>query len=482
MHWIDYTIVSVYMVLMIGMGLWFFRRQTTSDEYFVGGRNMGAGHIGLSVVATDVGGGFSIGLGGLGFTLGISGSWLLFTGLIGAWLAAVLLIPRVWELGHRHGLRSFPGYLEQRFDGRVRTLAAVISAVGYASFVGSQVLAGATLSSAAFEIDLHAAVWIMAAVVIGYTALGGLQAVVYTDTVQWLILLGGLTFVALPAGWIAVGGWSGLQASLPPGHFDLFAVPATTVITWMMSIVPIWFIGMTLYQRIYASRDAKTAKRAWYLAGLLEWPVMAFVGVTLGMMGRAMFPHASPEMGLPLLIREVLPVGVVGLVLAAYFAAIMSTADSCLLASVGNVVDDLYLVHVNRKATERRVLGLTRLLTVGVGLLSVLVALLMPSVLEAILLSYAIMVSGLFVPTLGGLLWRRVSSVAALVSMFTGAGVLILLKVLPSWSPVKDPVLVAMPASAVALVFVTLIVPAKSTPDQSTTTRGMRESRSTRDS
>jgi solute:Na+ symporter, SSS family len=465
MHWIDYAIVCFYLLFMLGMGLWFFRRQTTMDEYFVGDRRMGAGHIGLSVVATDVGGGFSIGLGGLGFSLGISGSWLLFTGLLGAWLSAVLLIPKVWELGHRHGLRSYPGYLERRFNGRVRTLAAILSAVGYASFVGSQILAGATLSAAAFNIDLQSAVWIMAVVVVGYTALGGLQAVVYTDTVQWTILLVGLTLAALPAGWVAVGGWSGLQAKLPPGHFDLFAVQASTVATWMLSIVPIWFIGMTLYQRIYASRDVKTAKRAWYFAGLLEWPVMAFVGVALGMMGRAMFPEAQPEMGLPLLIRHVLPVGVVGLVLAAYFAAIMSTADSCLLASVGNLVDDLYLRHVNRDAPERRVLTLTRLLTVIVGLLSVLIALLMPSVLEAILLSYAIMVSGLFAPTLGGLLWSRVSSTAAVSSMVAGAVALIGLKMLPGWNPLADPILVALPISALVLVVVTVLVPACSPPE-----------------
>lgn len=461
MHWIDLAIVCLYMLFMVGMGLWFFRRQITTEEYFVGGRDMGAWHIGLSVVATDVGGGFSIGLGGLGFTMGLSGSWLLFTGLVGAWLSAVLLVPKVWEMGHRLGLRSYPGYLEQRFDGRVRTAAAVLSAVGYAAFVGSQILAGATLSAAAFRIDLQLAVWIMAGVVVGYTALGGLQAVVYTDMVQWGVLLGGLTFAALPAGYYEVGGWSGLREKLPAGHFDLFAVPASTVAVWMLSIIPIWFIGMTLYQRIYASRDVKTAKRAWYLAGLLEWPVMAFVGVSLGMMGRAMFPGAKPEMGLALLIRDVLPVGVMGLVMAAYFAAIMSTADSCLLASVGNLVDDLYLRHVNRKAPERRVLSLTRMLTIGVGFGSVLIAMLVPTVLEAILLSYAIMVSGLFAPTLGGLLWKRVSSVAALASMVAGAGGLVLLKIAPDLNPLVDPILLAMAASAVVLVVVTWLVPAR---------------------
>ena len=106
MHIVDAIILSVYFLGMLAVGLYFNRRQTGLDEYFVGGRDMGAGHIGLSVVATDVGGGFSIGLGGLGFVMGLSASWLLFTGLIGAWMAAVLLVPRVKAIGDLHRHRS----------------------------------------------------------------------------------------------------------------------------------------------------------------------------------------------------------------------------------------------------------------------------------------------------------------------------------------------------------------------------------------
>ena len=74
---------------MLGVGVYFFRKNKNVEDYYVGGRSMSSWHIGLSVVATDVGGGFSIGLGGLGFTIGIAGSWMLFTGLVGAWVSAV---------------------------------------------------------------------------------------------------------------------------------------------------------------------------------------------------------------------------------------------------------------------------------------------------------------------------------------------------------------------------------------------------------
>jgi SSS family solute:Na+ symporter len=455
----DLLIVAAYTAGMLGVGLYYLRRQERTDQYFVGDRKMGAFHIGFSVVATDVGGGFSIGLGGLGFAMGLAGSWLLFTGLVGAWLAAVIVIPRVKPLADRFGWLSYPDYLEHRFDSRTRLAAAVVSAVGYGAFVGAQILAGAKLGSVAFEVDQATAVWLMAAVVVGYTALGGLQAVVLTDTVQWSILLIGLACFALPFAWIEVGGLAGLTAALPAAHFSLTNIGVLEFATWMITIVPIWFVGMTLYQRIYATRDVKTAKRAWYLAGLLEYPVMAFLGVALGMMARAMFPEVESELGLPMLIREVLPVGVTGLVIAAYFAAIMSTADSCLLASVGNLVGDLYLRYLDREATDRRVLLLSRALTLVVGFGSVAIAFALPKVIDAIMLAYSFMVSGLFVPTLAGLIWRRTSATAALWGMLVGGGLAVLLGAVPSISPVDEPILVALPASAVVLVVLSLLFP-----------------------
>ncbi|HSN54195.1 MAG TPA: sodium:solute symporter family protein [Candidatus Sulfomarinibacteraceae bacterium] len=459
MQLVDLAILAVYFVGMLAVGLYFQRRQTGLEEYFVGGRDMGSGHIGLSVVATDVGGGFSIGLGGLGFVMGLSASWLLFSGLVGAWLAAVLLVPRVKVLGSAHGHRSFPDFLAYRFGEPTRLVAALVSAVGYAGFTGSQLLAGGKLASAAFELDLVTAVVIMSVVIVVYTALGGLQAVVYTDTLQWGILFVGLIGLGLPLGYRAVGGWAGLRAALPPEAFSLTNVTGLQVATWMVTIVPIWFVAMTLYQRIHASRDVATARRAWFFAGLLEYPAMAFIGATLGMFARVLYPTVDPEMGLPLLIRDVLPVGATGLILAAYFAAIMSTADSCLLASVGNLVDDLIGRHLAPAASEHSKLVLSRVLTLVVGLSSVAFALWVPRVIDSILLAYSFMVAGLFVPTLGALFWRRVSGTAAFWSIVAGGSLTVVLAVTgPDLA--LDPVFYGMAASAAVLVLLTIMAPA----------------------
>ena len=151
MHLIDLTIFVVYILLMLGIGIWFHFRNKDLDDFYVGGRKMGSWHIGFSVVATDVGGGFSIGLGGLGFAIGLSGSWMLFTGLIGAWLSAVFLIPKIKPLSDKKGLHTFPQIFEIFYDGRVALVAGIISAIGYLGFTSSQLLAGAKLASATFE-------------------------------------------------------------------------------------------------------------------------------------------------------------------------------------------------------------------------------------------------------------------------------------------------------------------------------------------
>src|SRR5690606_18853033 len=108
MDLIDLIILVIYFVAMLGVGYFFLRHNKNTDDYYVGGRNMSSWHVGLSVVATDVGGGFSIALGGVGFAMGLSGSWMLLTGLIGAWLSAVFLIPKISKLSKKMNLLTFP--------------------------------------------------------------------------------------------------------------------------------------------------------------------------------------------------------------------------------------------------------------------------------------------------------------------------------------------------------------------------------------
>ncbi len=475
MHFIDLTIFVVYMLAMLGVGFYFLRKNKSTDDYYVGGRGMSSWHIGLSVVATDVGGGFSIGLGGLGFAMGLSGSWMLFTGLIGAWLSAALLIPEISSLSRRFKWLTFPQIFEHFYNGKVALLAGIISAIGYLGFTASQILAGAKLAAASFEgLDLNTALLVMGVIAIVYTVMGGMKAVIYTDTIQWIILMGGLIFIGIPMGYYAIGGWDQIVATVAPEMLTLSNLTWQMFVNWAITIIPIWFVGMTLYQRIYATRSTREARKAWFIAGLFEYPIMAFMGVLLGLFAKVAFeqglftelgfaPGSSidPEMGLPMLLRQVLPVGLTGLMLSAYFSAIMSTADSCLMAASGNVLTDILGRFWN--FDDKAVLRISQWLTLLIGALALLLASSMQNVLGMMLYSYAFMVSGLFVPVLGALFWQGSSPTAAFCSMLTGGTVTLGLILSAVALPFGlDPIVFGMLAGLVVFTGLNLLLPGNS--------------------
>lgn len=429
MSTLDYLIFGLYMCGVLAIGFYHFRRNKSAEDYYVGSRSIKAHHVGLSIVATDVGGGFSIGLGGVGFMMGLSGSWLLFTGLVGAWLSAVLIIPRIKRIDKAEGMFTYPDFLRYRYSESVALLAALISGIGYLGFTSAQILAGAKLASATLfpqgglgMSPVLFSILIIAAITVLYTVVGGLKAVIYTDTAQWIVLLCGLLFVTIPVTLVKIGGIGRLRADLPPEFFSLTNIEAVTFVNWMVTIIPIWLIGMTLYQRMFACKDEREAKKAWYVAGFFEYPIMAFMGVFLGMCARILFPEAESEMAMPMLIRDILPVGVTGIVIASYFSAIMSTADSCLMASSGNFVNDIIQRYFVKDMSEKSVVRLSQLATLIIGVAAVGLAIRSGTVLDSILLAYAFMVSGLFVPTLGAYFWRSASPVGAFLGMLCGGG------------------------------------------------------------
>lgn len=437
-HWIDILIFVVYFLAMLGVGFYFSNKHKDERDYYTGGGNLSAGHIGLSVVATDVGGGFSIGLGGVGFTMGLSGSWLLFTGLIGAWMSAVFLIPRVfkWQKENGNFFLTLPQVFNFLYNKKVAIVAAVICIIGYTGFTSSQLLAGAKLSSAAFPgVSTSTMLWVMGGIAVFYTMLGGMKAVIYTDTVQWIILLGGLMLVAIPVTYVKLGGMDGILPYLSDDMLSLTNISWQNIVNWSVTIIPIWFVGMTLYQRIFACKDEKSAKKAWYFAGVLEWPMMAFTGVILGMLANVAIQKnivpveggilADVELGLPLLIKNILPVGLTGIVMAAYFSAVLSTADSCLMAASGSVVGDMVPTH--RKKSSKSIVRLSKIATLIIGVFAILIASQMENVLSLMLYAYAFMVSGLLVPIVAAMISKKRHPTPALVSMIIGGGLAILL-------------------------------------------------------
>jgi SSS family solute:Na+ symporter len=346
--------------------------------------------------------------------------------LLGAWLAAVFTVPRLKKLDMEKGMYTYPDFLERKFSKNVALIAAVISGIGYLGFTSAQILAGAKLAAGSFFQKINImdpltfSLYIMAGIILIYTVLGGIKAVIYTDTIQWIILLSGLIFLGLPFAIYELGGWEAIQDKLPDRFFSLANISFSTFTNWLFTIVPIWFIAMTLYQRVFSCSNVKEAKKAFYIAGVFEYPIMAFMGVSLGMMGRIAFPDVDSEMALPMLLKDVLPMGIAGFVLASYFSAIMSTADSCLIASSGNFVNDIIEKHFAKNKSEKYIIRISQIVTLILGVLALLLAGAFKSVLDIILYAYAFMVAGLFVPTLFAYFSKKTDATAAMLSMLGG--------------------------------------------------------------
>jgi len=440
---LDMLAMGVYFVVLIWIGLAVAARERgegESESFLAANRSMNLLQTTSSTAATDLGGGFSLAMGGLGFTLGISGSWLIAISGLSVIMVSFLMVPKVKRWADRVKGLTTGDLFEARYDRRTGTLAAVVVGIAWFTFVGGQIIAGAKLIQVTAGLNLTLAVVLSGAVVLAYTALGGLKAVIYTDVFQMLVLLVGVVFIAVPLGLYEVGGWSGIVEfySANPetaSMVDWGAVGLKQLVGWFMAIFPIWFISIAAMQRIIAARDEKTARRAFFLTGVpIEWPLFAIGSTLVGMIARMLLPEVTdPELATPMLILELLPAGVAGIVIAAYVAAVMSTADSVLMGPVAIFTNDIYHKHINPDASGKSLVRVARTMTIVLGVLGIGLAYLVPNILDLILYAYTFGAAGLFFPMLGLLFWRGTTSAGAFWSMLGGGSTAVI------WSLLGEP-------------------------------------------
>ncbi|MCI0518226.1 MAG: sodium:solute symporter family protein [Woeseiaceae bacterium] len=432
LHILDFAAIGIYFVVLLWIGIHVARTdrgEGASESFLAANRNMNLLQSTTSTAATDIGGGFSIAMAGLGFTLGISGSWLIAVSGLSIVMVSFLMVPKVKRWADRVKGLTTGDLFEARFDRRTGTLAAVVIGIAWFTFVGGQVIAGGKLLQVTLDMNLTFAVVLSGAIILAYTAMGGLKAVIYTDVFQMFVLMIGIVLVAVPIGLYKVGGWDAMvtQFAAAPetsGLMDWTAVGWKQMLGWFFAIFPIWFISIAAMQRIIAARDEKTARRAFFLTGVpIEWPLFAVGSTLIGLIARMLFPDlADPELAAPTVIMELLPVGLAGVVIAAYIAAVMSSADSCLIGSVAIFTNDVYRKHLKQDASEESLLKVARISTIVLGVLAIGMAYLVPNVLDLILYAYTFGAAGMFFPMLGLLFWRRTTASGAFWSMLAGGG------------------------------------------------------------
>ncbi len=430
LQFLDYIAMLAYFLVLIWIGVSVVRSRSEKNKYdsfLAADRNMNLLQTTSSAAATDIGGGFSIAMGGLGFTLGVSGSWMIAVSGLSIVMVSFLMVPKVKRWSDRVKGLTTGDLFAARFDRKTGTLAAVVIGLSWFTFVGGQIIAGGKLLQVTLNMNLTVAVLVSGAVILAYTTMGGLKAVIYTDVFQMLVLMIGIVFIAVPIGLIEVGGWSAMaqqfNSSDSTKHLlDWSAVGWRQMLGWFFAIFPVWFISIAAMQRIVAARDVKTAQRGFFLTGIpIEWPLFAIGSTMIGLFARYLIPDLTdPELATPMIIMQLLPAGIAGLVIAAYIAAVMSSADSCLMGPVAIFTNDIYKRYIKPDSSELHLVRVARYATLILGILAIVTAYLIPNVLDLILYAYTFGSAGIFFPMLGLLFWKKTTAKGAFWSMLLG--------------------------------------------------------------
>ncbi len=365
---IDTCIVIAYFVIVLAIGIYISRKTETSEDLFLGGRSFGWGLIGLSLFASNISSSTIIGLTGAAYTTGIVNSvyeWMSGLPLI---IAALIFVP----IYLKNRITTIPEYLEKRFDRRsqlffsaITVFSTIMIETAGALYAGSLVLQfffpGLPLWQTAVVLAFIAGI---------YTAFGGLKAVVYTDAIQAVILIIGcsvmtyLVFAQLDFSWAKV------MASVPEDHFSVVRPLDDPGIPWPGLILGVPFLGFWYWstnqyivQRILGARSLNHARWGVILAGFLK-VIPLFIMVIPGAMAISLFPGLeNGDAVFPKLVTEVLPVGMVGIVLAGLVSAIMSSVDSALNSSSTLIVID-FIKPNKPEITEKELATYGRITTI----------------------------------------------------------------------------------------------------------------------
>lgn len=365
---IDLGIIFGYFALVLGIGFWIARTTETGEDLFLGGRSFGWGLIGLSLFASNISSTTLIGLSGAAYTTGIVNSvyeWMSGIPLI---VAAMVFIP----LYLRSRITTIPEFLERRFDRRSQLFFSGVSIFATIMIETAGALYAGTLVLQAFFPDLI--MWQtalgLAVVAALYTASGGLKAVVYTDAIQAVILIVGcsiLTFILFDK---VDFDWARVVASAPEDHFSVVRPLDDEGLPWPGLLLGVPFLGFWYWstnqyiiQRALGARDIRQARWGLVLAGFLKI-IPLFIMVIPGAIALTLYPDIpNGDAVFPFLVTNVLPVGLIGLVLAGLISAILSSVDSALNSSSTLVVIDFIKPNVV-KLTEQDTAKYGRITTV----------------------------------------------------------------------------------------------------------------------
>ena len=474
---VDYLVILSYLTATMAIGLWVGSYVRSGSDFFLAGRSLPWWAVGMSLVATDIGGTDLVGVGGDAFRYGMVMGNFEWIGCVPAMLvAAFVFIPHLW----RCKVTTIPEYLERRFSVQLRASVAAVWLVVMACNLGVMLLASAQFMSELAKWDMSLSIVGIALLVGIYTWSGGLGAVVYTDALQGTVMIGGCLMIVV----VGISELGGVEpfidkvhaavharrsqappaaeqtpAAKPPTAKEQLAKAKQRESEHLSLVLPVdtkspgpwpailfglalivspgyWIGNQCIVQRSLGAKSEYEAK-ASYVYGALLKGLIPFLVVIPGLIALVKFPdltHDNASGALPLLVGRLLPEGFRGVFVAAFLAALMSSVDSYLNSATTIYVNDFYRRFYRPHADEGQMLLIGRWTTIGFVLWGVYFAFQMMPFGTSVYSLFQTLMSFVVGPTLGvlmaGMLSSRTASEGALpgffAGMFTSTGLFVL--------------------------------------------------------
>ena len=439
---LDWFVLSIYFLALIAVAVWVvLQKNKNTEDYFLAGRNVGWFVIGASIFASNIGSEHVVGLAGTGFESGTPmahyelHAWIV---LLLGWLFLPFYI--------RSGAFTMPEFLEKRFDSRSRWFLSLFSLVAYVlTKVSVTIYAGGIVVSELLGIPFwYGAIGIVVFTGV-YTVVGGMKAVIYTETLQTIVLIFGsliITYLGLQE----VGGWGQLRETViavSPDHFNMWRPISDPDFPWTGlliggTIVGIWYWCTDQYivQRTLAANNIKIGRRGAIFGAYLKLlPILIFlvpgiIAFALSIQNPEVFSVEKADRAFPMLVKTLLPVGLKGLVAGGLMAALMSS-----LASVFNSCSTIFTIDIYKKLkpnkSEQYLLKVGKIATGFIVVLGIIWIPIMEKIGGGVMYQYLQNVQSYIAPPvtavfLLGIIWKRVNSAAAITTLLSGFVLLVL--------------------------------------------------------
>ena len=336
------TLLVIYSLVVVGVGLWTARFVRTSSAFFVAGRSLGPGSILSSMLAANIGAGATVNVAGLAYREGLNAWWWSGSAGIASFALAFWVGPQLWALAKEHGFYTTGDFLEFRYGATVRAVITSLVCFGSLWILAAQLIAGAAIIS----VLTGAPRWVGAAIGGGimtvYFTAGGLLGTAWVNTLQLIVMLAGF-LVAVPFAVADVGGAAAFASASLPATFTDLAYSSGPGSGWTLLALtgPAFVISPGLIQKSYGAESARALRIGVALNGVALM-LFAFFPVLLGMVGRvALAPTTAPDLVLPTVLTELLPPWLGALALAAVFSTEVDTCDAILFMISTSVSKDL---------------------------------------------------------------------------------------------------------------------------------------------